>query len=60
VLEYARCYSVVAVQRSFRRDYGKEPPYKQIILRCYRQFKDSGGLCKVKNTGRTKVPDQTV
>ena len=33
VLEYARCSSVIAVQRAFRREYGKEPQCKQSILR---------------------------
>ena len=60
VLEYAKCSSVTAVQRSFRRQYGKEPPCKQSILRWYRQFKDTGCLCKGKSTGRPHVSDATV
>ena len=60
VLEYARCTSVITVQRAFRREYGHEPPCKQSILRWYRQFKDTGCLCKGKSTGRPTVPDETV
>jgi hypothetical protein len=59
-LEYARCYSVLAVQRAFRREYRKEPPCKQSIMRWYRPCKDSGCLCKRKSTDRPKVPDETV
>ncbi|PNF14136.1 hypothetical protein B7P43_G18364, partial [Cryptotermes secundus] len=44
LLEYARCSSVIAVQRAFKREYGKEPP-------C---------LCNLKSTGRPNVPDETV
>jgi hypothetical protein len=29
VFEYARCSSVIAAQRAFKREYGKEPPCKQ-------------------------------
>lgn len=60
VLEYARCTSVIAVQRAFRRKYQQEPPCKQSILRWYRQFRDSGCLCKRKSTGRPQVTDETV
>jgi hypothetical protein len=44
VLEYARCSSIIAVQRSFRAEHREEPPCKQRILRWYRQFKDTGCL----------------
>ncbi|PNF20161.1 hypothetical protein B7P43_G00613 [Cryptotermes secundus] len=60
LLEYTRCSSVIAVQRALRREYEKEPPCKQSILRWYRQFKDTGCLCKRKSTGQPNVPDETV
>ncbi|PNF36342.1 hypothetical protein B7P43_G00512 [Cryptotermes secundus] len=60
LLEYARCSSVITVQRAFKREYGKEPPCKQSILRWYRQFKGTGCLCKRKSTDRPNVPYETV
>lgn len=60
VLEYAKCLSVVTVQRLFRRQFETEPPGHQSILRWYRQFRDTGCLCKGKSTGRPSVSDETV
>jgi hypothetical protein len=47
--------SVVTVQREFRRRYGTEPPGAQSIRRLYRQFEETGCLCKGKSTGRPSV-----
>lgn len=60
VLEYARCLSVVTVQRAFRREYEIAPPGHQSILRWYRNFKTTGVLEKRKSTGRPRVSDATV
>jgi hypothetical protein len=60
VLDYARCSSVTAVRHAFRKEYQKEPPDHQSILRWYRQFQDTGCLCKRKSTGRPRVSDETV
>jgi DNA-binding transcriptional regulator YhcF (GntR family) len=60
VLEYARCSSVTAERRAFIKEYRKEPLGHQSILRWYRQFQDTGFLCKQKSTGRPSVSDQTV
>ncbi|GBL98449.1 hypothetical protein AVEN_185607-1 [Araneus ventricosus] len=52
VLEYAKCSSVSSVQRAFLRKYGKAAPGHQSILRWFRQFRETGCLCKGKTTGR--------
>src|SRR5258705_3833247 len=59
-LEYARVFSVISVQRAFRNRYGKETPSQKNILRWYRQFKDTGCLCKKNRGGRPSVSDEMV
>jgi hypothetical protein len=54
VLKFSTCESVVTVQREFRRRYGTEPPGAQSIRRWYRQFEETGCLCKGKSTGRPR------
>lgn len=60
VLEYAKCSSVTKVQRAFVRKYGKAAPGHQSILRWFRQFRDTGCLCKGTSTGRPRVSEETV
>jgi transposase len=55
VLKFSTCESVVTVQREFRRRYGTEPPGAQSIRRWYRQFEETGCLCKGKSAGRPRV-----
>jgi hypothetical protein len=55
VLQFSRCETVVTVQREFRRRYGTEPPDAQSIRRWYRQFEETGCLCKGISTGRPRV-----
>ncbi|GFT54696.1 hypothetical protein TNCV_958801 [Trichonephila clavipes] len=38
ILEYARVFSVLSVQRAVRNRYGKEEPSKKSILRWYHHF----------------------
>ena len=60
VLQFPRCESAVTVQREFRRRCGIDPPGAQIIRRWYRQFEETGCLCKGKSTGRPHVTKDNV
>ncbi|KAF8789550.1 hypothetical protein HNY73_007481 [Argiope bruennichi] len=60
VLEYARVFSTTTVQRAFRIQYGKESPTNKSILRWYKQFKETGCLCKKKSSGRPSLTNDTV
>ncbi|PNF35310.1 hypothetical protein B7P43_G04811 [Cryptotermes secundus] len=55
VLEFAKTNSVVTVQRAFRRRFGINPPCPTNIRRWFRQFQESGCLCKGKSLGRPRV-----
>ena len=57
MLQFSRCESVVTVQSEFRRRYGTDPPGAQSIRRWYRQFEETGCLCKGKSTGRQHVSE---
>jgi len=48
VLEYHTCKSVVTVQRAFRAKYAKDPPRNKTIRAWYKQFIETGCLCKQK------------
>jgi len=52
VLEYHTSKSVVTVQRAFRAKYAKEPPADKTIRAWYKQFTETGCLCKQKWSGR--------
>ena len=46
VLEYHTSKSVVTVQRAFRAKYAKDPPTDKTIRAWYKQFTETGCLCK--------------
>ena len=48
VLEYHTSKSVVTVQRAFRANYAKDPPTDKTIRVWYKQFTETGCLCKQK------------
>jgi len=52
VLEYHTSKSVVTVQRAFRAKYAKDPPTDKTIRAWYKQFTETGCLCKQKSSGR--------
>lgn len=60
VIRFARCESVISVQREFRTTYGVDPPTAQSIRRWYKQFSDTGCLCKGKSSGRPRVSNEDV
>jgi hypothetical protein len=54
VLKYHTNKSVVTVQRAFRAKYShvKDPPTDKTIRAWYKQFTETGCLCKQKLSGR--------
>lgn len=60
VLEFAKCNSVTTVHRCFRLKYRIDPPNGWNIRRWYRQFVDTGCLCKGKSPGRPRVSEENV
>ena len=48
VLEYHTSKFVVTVQRGFRAKYAKDPPADKTIRAWYKQFTETGCLCKQK------------
>jgi hypothetical protein len=52
VLEYHTSKSVVTVQRAFRAKHKKDPPTEKTIHTWYKQFTETGCLCKQKSSGR--------
>ena len=52
VLEYHTSKSVVTVQHAFRAKHAKDPPTDKTIREWYKQFTETGCLCKQKSSGR--------
>jgi hypothetical protein len=52
VLEYHTIKFVVTVQRAFRAKYAKDPPADKTIRAWYKQFTETGCLCKQKSNCR--------
>jgi hypothetical protein len=57
VLEYHTSKSVVNVQCAFRAKYAKNPPTDKTIRAWYKQFAETGCLCKQKSSGRPLTAD---
>ena len=55
VLDYHTSKSVVTVQRAFRAKYAKDPHTDKTICAWYRQFTETGCLCKQKAPMLTHV-----
>ena len=55
VLEYHTSKSVVTVQRAFRAKCAKDPPTDMTIRAWYKQFTETGCLCKRKAPMLTRV-----
>ena len=60
VLEYHTSKSVVTVQRAFRAKYAKDPPTDKTIRVLYKQFTETGCLCKQKSSGRPLTAENDV
>ena len=60
VLEYHTSKSVVTVQRVFSAKYAKDPPTDKTIRAWYKQFTETGCLCKQKSSGRLLTAEDAV
>ena len=60
VLEFSKISSVIMVQGAFRRRYGIDPPVANNIRRWYKQFQETGFLCKGKSPGRPRTSEENV
>jgi len=58
VLEYHTSKSVVTVKRAFRAKYAKHPPTDKTIRAWYKQFTETGCLCKRKSSGRPLTAEE--
>ena len=52
VLQFAKCESIVMVQRRFHTQYHKDPPTDKPIRTWYNNFEQTGGLSAGKRTGQ--------
>ena len=50
--------SVVTVQRAFRAQYAKDPPTDKTIRAWYKQFTETGCLCKQKSSGQALTAEK--
>ena len=60
VLRFEVSRSVITVQREFRARFRKDAPCRNNISRWYRQFVETGCLCKGKSPGRPRVSDDNI
>ena len=58
VLEYHTRKSVVTVKREFRAKYTKDPPTDKTIRAWYKQFTETGCLCKQKSSDRSLTAEE--
>jgi len=60
LLEDHTSKSVVTVQRAFRAKYAKDSPTDKTIRAWYKQFTETGCLCKQKSSGRPLTAEDDV
>jgi len=60
MLEYHTSKSVITVQRAFCANYAKYPPTDKTIRAWYKQFTETGCLCKQKSSGRLLTAEDDV
>jgi len=60
VLEYHTSKSVVTVQRAIRAKYAKDTPTDKTFRARYKQFIETGCLCKQKSSGRPLTAEDDV
>jgi hypothetical protein len=59
-LEYHASKSVVTVQRAFRANCAKDPPTEKTIRAWYKEFTETGCLCKQKSSGHPLIAEGDV
>ena len=60
MLRFEVSRSVITVQREFHARFRKDAPHRNNITRWYRQFVETGCLCKGKSPGRPRVSDDNI
>ena len=60
MLRFEVSRSVITGQREFRARFRKDAPCRNNITRWYRQFVETGCLCKGKSPGRPRVSDDNI
>ncbi|PNF42302.1 hypothetical protein B7P43_G05516 [Cryptotermes secundus] len=60
LLRFEVSRSVITVQRAFRARFQKDAPHKNNTIRWYRQFVETGCLCKGKSPSRPRVSDDNI
>ena len=60
MLRFEVSRSVITVQREFRVWFRKDAPCRNNITRWYRQFVETGCLCKGKSPGRPRVSNDNI
>jgi hypothetical protein len=60
VLEHHTSKSVVTVQHAFCAEYAKDPPTEETVRAWYKQFTETGCLCKQKSSGRSLTAEDDV
>ena len=60
MFEYHTSKSVVTVQRAFLAKYAKDPPTDKTIRAWYKQFTETGCLCKQNSSGRPLTAEDDV
>jgi hypothetical protein len=60
VLQYQTGKSVVTVQRAFLVKYAKDPPIDKTIRASYKQFTETGCLCKQKSSVRPLTAEEDI
>ena len=60
VLRFEVSRSAITVRREFRARFRKDAPWRNNITSWYRQFVETGCLCKGKSPGRPRVSDDNI
>jgi hypothetical protein len=60
MLQYHTSKSEVTVQRAFRANYAKDPPTDKTIRAWYKQFTETGCLCKQKSSARASTAEYLI
>ena len=55
VFKYHKSKSVLTVQKRFHVEFGREPPTKMSIYRCYNLFSGAGYISKGKTPGEQQI-----
>ena len=60
ILWYHKLKSRTAVQRTFRNEFGQDPPHTNSIKRWFKNFMKTGTIFDRKRSGRPSIDKETV